>query len=229
MTEMPDLPRQVTAEALSTALVTAVVCGSAAMGARLTEDGGQQILAAAVVTAAALLVLISILGPVSGAHMNPAVTLVFALRGEIAVSAALAFAAAQTVGALAGAALAHAMFDLPLWQPSSIAQETPAMWLSEGIATFGLVLTILGAIAARAPVAGLVGAYIAAAYWFTASTSFANPAQTLARGFTTTGASVQIADLPAFLATQLAGALLAAALDGWLFGKGKPPARAHGG
>lgn len=208
---------RLTAEFLGTALLMAVVVGSAAMGARLTGDAAIGLLASSIVTGAALFVLITIFAPVSGAHFNPAVTLAFWMRAEIGLRAALVYGLAQTAGALAGAALAHAMFDLALFSASTLMRDLPSLWLSEAVATFGLVLTILGGLAARGPVPAIVGAYIAAGYWFTASTGFANPGMTIARSLTSTGAGLRAEDLAPYLAAQFAGATLAALLGRWLF------------
>jgi glycerol uptake facilitator-like aquaporin len=205
------------AESLGTGLLVAAVVGSGIMADRLTGDAALSLLANTVATGAALLVLITVFAPVSGAQFNPAVTLVLALRGEIAPSLALGFVVAQLCGGLAGTLLAHAMFELPLWQVSTTARSGTGQWLAEAVATFGLLLTILGAIHARANVALMVAAYITAAYWFTASTSFANPAVTLARAFSDTFAGISPMDLPAFWLAQIAGALVAAGLAGWLF------------
>ena len=209
--------RRIVAEALGTGLLVAAVVGSGIMADRLTGDVALALLANTLATGAALLVLITILAPVSGAQFNPAVTLVFALRGEMAPMLALAFVLAQVVGGLAGTMLAHGMFDLPVWQVSTTVRTGTGQWIAEGVATFGLLLTILGALHARANVALMVAAYITAAYWFTASTSFANPAVALARAFTDTFAGIRPSDLPGFWLAQIAGALVAAGLASWLF------------
>jgi glycerol uptake facilitator-like aquaporin len=209
--------QRVLAEALGTGLLVAAVIGSGIMADRLTDDVALALLANTVATGAALLVLISIFAPLSGAHFNPAVTLVFSLRRELSPALALAFVAAQVVGGLAGTILAHGMFDLPVWQVSTTVRTGTSQWIAEAVATFGLLLTILGAIHARANVALMVAAYITAAYWFTASTSFANPAVALARAFTDTFAGIRPLDLPGFWLAQIAGALVAAGLASWLF------------
>ncbi len=216
--------RPLAAEMIGTALLTAVVFGSAMMGARLTPDAGLGLLVLSLATGAALFVLITILGPVSGAHMNPAVTLAFALRHEIAPRAAFGFVLAQIGGAILGAVLAHLMFETPALDISTIVRNRPSLWFSELIATAGLIFVILGGVAAQGPVPALVGAYIMAGYWFTASTGFANPAVTLARTLTGSGAGLRPEDLPAYLAAQLLGACLGFALGQWLFAKEKPPA-----
>ena len=218
------LPRRLAAEFLGSALLTAAVFGSVAMGADLTGDAALGLLATSLVTGAVLGVLIAILGQVSGAHLNPAVTLAFWLRREITLADAGLYVLIQVAGAVAGAALAHAMFDLPLLQASTIPREAPSLWLSELVATFGLILTILGALAARGPVPALVGTYVVAGFWFTASTGFSNPAVTIARSLTSTGAGLRPEDLAPYLAAQFAGALMAALLGRWLFAYEKPPA-----
>lgn len=209
--------RRIAAEALATGMLVMAVVGSGIMADRLTQDTGLALLANTIATGAVLYVLISVFGPVSGAQMNPAVTLVFALRGEIAPGLALAYMLAQGAGGVAGTLLAHAMFELPLAQLSQTVRTGAAQGLAEGVATFGLVLVVLGALRGGAQVAAVVACYIIAAYWFTASTSFANPAVTLARAFTDTFAGIRPADLPLFWAAQGAGALLAAAVAGWFW------------
>ncbi len=205
------------AEALGTALLVAAVVGSGIMADRLTDDVALALLCNAVATGAALVVLITVFAPVSGAQFNPAVTLVFALRGEIGAGLALAYAVAQVVGGVAGTWVAHLMFDLPVVQLSQTARTGGGQWLAEAVAAFGLVLAILGTIRAKGSVATVVGLYITAAYWFTASTSFANPAVTVARALTDTFAGIRPGDVPEFVAAQLVGALVAVALAGWLF------------
>lgn len=209
--------RRLVAEGLGTALLTAVVFGSAAMGAALTQDAALGLLVSSLVTAFALFVLITVLGPISGAHMNPAVTLVFLMRGEVGMAETGAFVVAQVAGAVFGAILAHLMFGMAWLEWSGIVRDEPRLWLSEGIATFGLIFVILGGVAARGPVPALVGCYIAAGYWFTSSTSFANPAMTFARTLTGTGAGIRLEDLAPYLVAQFAGALVAALLGRWLF------------
>lgn len=209
--------KKLVAEGLGTGLLMAVVVGSSLMGVRLEAGPALGLLVSSLVTGAALFVLITILGPLSGAHMNPAVTLVAALRRELPMGTALAYGLAQTLGAVAGAMLAHLMFDQPALQVSAIVRDQPSLWLSEVVATTGLIFVILGGVAARGPVAALVGGYITAGYWFTASTSFANPAMTLARSLTDSGAGLRPDDLPAYLTAQFVGALIGLALGGWLF------------
>ena len=212
-----DLSRRLAAEALGTAMLVATVVGSGIMADRLTDDTALALLGNTIPTGAILVVLITIFGPISGAHFNPAVTLVFALRRNIAGGTALLYAVAQIAGGILGAVLAHAMFDIALVQFSQTARTGQGQWIAEAVATFGLVLTILAGIRHRADaVAWLVGLYITAAYWFTASTSFANPAVAIARGFSDTFSGIRPVDVPLFIAAQCAGALLAMALAGWL-------------
>ena len=205
------LSRRLLAEFLGTALLLACVVGSGIMGVKLSGgNDGIALLANAGATAGVLYVLIAVLGPISGAHFNPAVTLVMRLRGELASGEALAYLLVQVLAAVAGVLLAHARFELPLWQPGDHVRSGGAQWLSEGVATFGLLLTILLGVRHRpAAVPALVASYIFAAYWFTASTSFANPAVTLARSLTQTFAGIRPDDVGGFVLAQLAGALLA--------------------
>jgi glycerol uptake facilitator-like aquaporin len=217
------LTRRLAAEALGTALLLAIVVGSGIMGERLA-DGNDAIalLGNTIATGAGLVVLITLFGPVSGAHFNPAVTLVMALRREITPLAALAYAAVQTLGAVAGVWIAHAMFALPILQVSDKLREGLAQGFSEAVATFGLIGTILGASKFRPDLTAVcVGLYITAAYWFTASTSFANPAVTLARSLSDSFAGIAPAGIPGFLAGQVTGALAALLVFGWLL-KDKP-------
>jgi glycerol uptake facilitator-like aquaporin len=205
------LARRLGAEALGTMLLLATVVGSGIMGERLA--GGHDaivLLGNSLATGCTLVVLIATLGPVSGAHFNPAVTAVMALRGELSPRVALAYAAVQVPSALAGVALAHLMFAEPLFTAGDTVRSGGDQWLAEATATFGLLFTIIaGSRHCRAWVPALVGLYITAAYWFTASTSFANPAVTLARAATDTFAGIRPQDVPAFLAVQCAGALFA--------------------
>ena len=199
------------AEFIGTVLLLAIVVGSGIMGERLA-DGNTAIalLANALATAGGLYVLIVLLGPISGAHFNPAVTLAMMLRGEPLPASVPGYIVVQVIGALLGVLLAHAMFDTALWQPGTRVRSGTAQWLSEGIATFGLLLTIvLGMRFRERAVPALVASYIFAAYWFTASTSFANPAVTLARSLTRTFAGIRPLDAPGFIAAQFAGAALA--------------------
>jgi glycerol uptake facilitator-like aquaporin len=206
-----SLPARLLAEALGTALLLATVVGSGVMGVALAQgNDGIALLANAGATAAALYVLIVVLGPVSGAHFNPAVTLALRLRGDVSTREALAYVAVQVVAAVAGVLLAHAMFELPLLQPGTRVRSGAAQWLSEAVATFGLLLSIVLGVRHRpAAVPALVAAWIFAAYWFTASTSFANPAVTVARALTQTFAGIRLVDVGGFVLAQLVGALLA--------------------
>lgn len=204
-------PRALFAEFLGTALLLAIVVGSGIMGERLAEGNtAVALLANAGATAGGLYVLIVLFGPLSGAHFNPAVTAVMRISGERLPAPAFAYVAVQIVAAVAGVFVAHAMFGEPLWQPGDHIRTGMAQWLSEGIATFGLLLTILlGARHRPQAIPALVAAYIFAAYWFTASTSFANPAVTLARAFTQTFAGIRPADVGGFVIAQMIGALAA--------------------
>jgi len=207
-----SLVRRLLAEFIGTALLLACVVGSGIMGVNLA--GGNDaiaLLANAGATAGLLYVLIVMFGPVSGAHFNPAVTLVMRWRGELSTRETLAYAGVQCIGAVGGVLLAHAMFELPLMQPGTHIRTGGGQWLSEGVATFGLLLTILLGLRHRpAAVPALVAAYIFAAYWFTASTSFANPAVTLARALTQTFAGIRPNDIAGFVVAQLIGAMTAA-------------------
>lgn len=213
-----DPARRLAAEALGTALLLAVVIGSGIMGERLSAGNeALALLGNTLSTGAALVVLIAVLSPVSGAHFNPAVTLAFALRREVGGRLALAYLAAQVFGAVLGVWTAHAMFAEPILQVSTKLRAGPAQILSETVATFGLLLVILGALRFRpsfTPAA--VGLYIASAYWFTGSTSFANPAVTLARTLSDTFAGIAPVSAPGFWLGQLLGALAAVAFAGWL-------------
>lgn len=206
-----NLGRRLLAEFLGTMLLLATVVGSGIMGAALSQgNDGIALLANASATAGALYVLIVLFGPVSGAHFNPAVTLAMRIRGEVDTRTAVAYVAVQALAAVVGVAIAHAMFGQALLQPGTHARTGASQWLSEGVATFGLLLTILlGARHRPAALPALVAAWIFAAYWFTASTSFANPAVTLARALTQTFAGIRLVDVPAFWFAQVAGALLA--------------------
>lgn len=215
-----SLSQRIAAEALGTCLLVAVVVGSGIMAETLS--GGSEavaLLANTIATGAILYVLITALGPVSGAHFNPVVSAVFALRRELGWGTALAFSAAQVVGGIGGTLLAHAMFDQTLIQASLHARTGAAQWLSEAVATFALVFTILATLRARpeaVPVS--VALVIVAGYWFTASTSFANPAVTIARAMSDTFAGIAPADVPMFVLSQLLGAgaaALAANGFGW--------------
>lgn len=209
--------RRLVAEALGTALLVATVVGSGIMGDALSADDAVSLLGNTIPTGAILIVLITILGPISGAHFNPVVSMVFALRGELSVALALAYVVVQIAGGVAGSFIAHAMFELPIVQFSTKMRTDTGQWLAEIVATFGLIATILAGIRFReAAVPCLVGLYITAAYWFTASTSFANPAVAISRAFSDTFAGIRPVDVPGFILAQIIGALLAAALMGWL-------------
>src|ERR1700686_3682343 len=214
-----DLPRRLAAEALGTALLVATVVGSGIMAETLTKDVALALLGNPLPTGAILVVLITILGPISGAHFNPAVTLVFALRRELTPREASSYILAQVAGGIAGTMLAHAMFALPLLDASLKMRTGGAQWLAESVAAFGLVATILAGIRfERASVPWLVGLYITAAYWFTSSTSFANPAVAIARSMTNTFSGIRPTDLPGFIAAELCGAIAALMLMSWLLG-----------
>lgn len=214
-----DLPRRLVAEGLGTAMLLAIVIGSGMMGERLA--GGNvaiALLGNTLATGAGLVVLITMLGPLSGAHFNPAVTLVFALRREIDVRTAAAYVGVQAVGAVLGVWVAHLMFDDAVLQISIKLRDGPAQAFSEAVATFGLIAAILGSLRFRPKATPMiVGLYITAAYWFTASTSFANPAVTLARSLSNTFAGIAPSSAPAFILAQLTGAAVAAVLCAWLF------------
>ena len=211
-------PRQLAAEALGTGLLLATVIGSGIMGERLAGgNAALALLANTLATGAILVVLINLFGWISGAHFNPAVTAVFALKGELGWATAAGYIAAQIVGAILGVLLAHAMFDESLLQLSTKARSGPAQWLSEWVAAFGLVTTILLVSASNPPaVATSVGLYITAAYWFTASTSFANPAVTVARALSDTFAGIRPADVAPFVVAQLLGGVCAVYVCRWL-------------
>ncbi len=213
------LPKRLAAEFLGTLLLLAVVVGSGIMGDRLSDGiAGVALLANAIATGAALVVLILILGPVSGCHINPAVTLSFLMQGQIKRPVAAAYVVVQVAGAVAGVVLAHVMFSLPPVMTGLTVRETPGEWVGEAVATFGLVLTIMGCLRFRAgAIPYAVGLYITAGYWFTSSTSFANPAVTIARAFTGTFAGIRPEDVGPFLAAQVAGAVIATMLGLWLF------------
>lgn len=211
--------RRLVAEALGTALLLAIVIGSGIMGERLSGgNAAMALLGNTLATGAGLVVLITIFGPLCGAHLNPAVTLVFALRREIGWRLAAAYIFVQVASAVLGVWIAHAMFAEPIMQVSTKLRDGPAQALSEFVATFGLIAAILGSTRFRpAATPVIVGLYITAAYWFTASTSFANPAVTIARAFSDTFAGIAPSSAPAFIAAQLAGALAAALFFDWQF------------
>ena len=219
---MPSLARCIFAEWLGTAFLLAAVVGSGIMAERLS--GGNVALALlcnTIPTGAILVVLILIFGPLSGAHFNPAVSLAFALRRELPWPMAAGYIASQIIGAVAGVWAVHLTFELPVWQFSITARVGAGQWLAEAVATFGLLLTIFGC-AARTPAAipYAVGLYIVSAYWFTASTSFANPAVTIARSLSDTFAGIAPSCVPAFMTAQLAGMGVAILVDRWLWDSG---------
>ena len=214
---MTGIARRLVAEALGTGLLVATVVGSGIMAERLTGDPAVALLGNTIPTGAILFVLITVLGPISGAHFNPAVSLVMALQRTLPWSAAALYVVAQLAGGIAGTMLAHLMFEAPAIVLGDHVRSGTGQWLSEGVATFGLVLTILAGLRYRPQaIPALVGAYIVAAYWFTASTSFANPAVTVARALTDSFSGIRPADAPAFILAQVAGAILALGLCRWL-------------
>jgi glycerol uptake facilitator-like aquaporin len=216
-----DLSRRLAAEALGTAFLVATVVGSGIMSESLTRDVALALLGNTLPTGAILVVLITILGPISGAHFNPAVTMVFALKRELTPAEASGYILAQIAGGIAGTLMAHAMFTLPLWDVSLKVRTGGPQWLAEGIAACGLVVTILAGLKFnRQAIPWLVGLYITAAYWFTSSTSFANPAVAIARSLTNTFSGIRPADLPGFIVAELTGALVALWLMNWLLRTG---------
>ena len=227
------LAQRLAAEATGTAFLLAAIIGSGIMAERLSgESEALALLCNAAATSAMLVVLIIMLAPVSGAHLNPAVTLAFALRREIPPRIAALYVAAQFAGAVLGTVMAHLMFGQRALQVAGLDRNVPSLWMSEAVATFGLVLAVFGAQRTRPDsVPAIVGLYIFAAYWFTASTSFANPAVTAARALTDTLTGIAPSGVPAFIAAQTAGALAASALSACLFGtagaarRGEPDAR----
>jgi glycerol uptake facilitator-like aquaporin len=221
-----DMPRRLVAEAFGTALLVATVVGSGIMAETLTKDTALALLGNTLPTGAILVVLITILGPISGAHFNPAVSLVFALKRELTAGDAALYIGAQVVGGILGTMIAHGMFALPLLDASMKARTGAAQWFAEAVAAFGLVATILAGIRfQRTAVPWLVGLYIIAAYWFTASTSFANPAVAIARSFTNTFSGIRPRDLPGFIAAEFCGAIVGLMLMAWLLRSSKeaPP------
>jgi len=217
---MPALPQRAFCEWLGTAFLLAAVVGSGIMAQKLAGDDAVALLCNTLPTGAILGVLILIFGPLSGAHFNPAVSIGFALRSELPWSDTGAYVVAQVLGGLAGVWIAHLMFELPVWQFSITERTGPGQWLAEAVATFGLLLTVFGCVSRRPDsVPYVVGLYITAAYWFTASTSFANPAVTIARSLSDTFAGIAPAGVAAFVASQLAGMLVAVGLSRWLWRK----------
>ena len=220
------LARRVAAEFGGTWLLVATVVGSGIMAVNMAAgNGAVALLGNTLATGAMLVVLITALGPLSGAHFNPAVSLVFLLRRELPLRAFASYLPAQLAGGILGTLTAHLMFGLPVVQASETLRHGTGQWLAEGIATFGLVATILGCRRSKPDSVPLaVGLYISAGYWFTASTSFANPAVTLARSLTDTFSGIAPEDVPGFMASQVAGAVLALIAMGWLL----KPAQSHG-
>ena len=216
---MPTLAQRLFSEWLGTAFLLAAVVGSGIMAAKLAEgNGAVALLCNTLPTGAILVVLILIFAPLSGAHFNPAVSIAFASRGVLPWGEAGLYIGAQVVGGIVGVWAAHLMFELPVWQFSITSRTGGGQWLAEAVATFGLLLTIFGCVA-RAPsaVPYAVGLYITSAYWFTASTSFANPAVTIARSLSDTFAGIAPAGVVAFIIAQLVGMLLAVAVAVWLW------------
>jgi glycerol uptake facilitator-like aquaporin len=213
------LARRVGAETLGTALLLATIIGSGIMAQRLA--GGNvaiALLCNTIATGAILIVLITIFGSISGAHFNPAVSFVFALRKTLPWTDVAPYVAAQLIGAALGVWLAHAMFELPVWQLSTTVRTGSGQWIAESVATFGLILTIIGCVTnATSSVASAVGLYIAAAYWFTASTSFANPAVTLARSLSDTFAGIAPINVAPFILAQFFGAIVALIVANWFW------------
>jgi glycerol uptake facilitator-like aquaporin len=216
---MPSQPRRIFSEWLGTAFLLATIIGSGIMAQKLAGgNGALALLCNTIPTGCILVVLILIFAPVSGAHFNPAVSLAFALRGELPWSIAALYITAQIAGAMIGVWVAHLMFEMPLWQFSTTSRAGSGQWVAEAVATFGLLLTIFGC-AARTPaaIAYAVGLYITAAYWFTASTSFANPAVTVARALSDTFAGIAPSGVPAFIVAQLVGMGAAVIVGRWLW------------
>jgi glycerol uptake facilitator-like aquaporin len=212
-----DLPRRLASETLGTAFLVATVVGSGIMAESLTQDAALALLGNTVATGAMLVVLITALGPVSGAHFNPAVSLVFVLKGDLPRWEAVFYALAQIAGGMLGTITAHLMFAMPVLQVSLHERSGGAQWFAEYVASFGLVAIILAGIRfQQSAVPWLVGLYIVAAYWFTASTSFANPAVALARSFTNTFSGIRPSDLPGFVIAELTGAVCALVIMNWL-------------
>ncbi|MYM55622.1 aquaporin [Thalassovita mangrovi] len=219
-----DLTRRLLAEALGTLLLVCTVVGSGIMAETLTEDVALALLGNTIPTGAILVVLITILGPISGAHFNPAVSLVMAIKGNLKWVEFTPYVVAQVVGAVLGSVVAHAMFAQELIQASTHLRSGGPQWFAEGVATFGLLLTILGGVRYKVEaVAWLVGLYITAAYWFTASTSFANPAVTIGRAFTDTFSGIYPAHVPGFIAAQIIGALIGLGVGAILFVPDRDP------
>jgi glycerol uptake facilitator-like aquaporin len=219
MMNEPPLVVRSAAEGLGTAFLLATVVGSGVMAFKLAGGNAAiALLCNTIPTGAILTVLILTFGSVSGAHFNPAVSIAFAIRRELPASDAVVYIVSQVVGAIVGVLAAHLMFELPVWQFSTMVRTGWGQWLAEGVATFGLLLTIFGCLVSRTDaIPYAVGLYITAAYWFTASTSFANPAVTIGRAFSDTFAGIAPGGVLAFIVAQLIGMLLAVALARWMF------------
>ncbi|MBO6757818.1 MAG: aquaporin family protein [Roseibium sp.] len=221
-----DLNRRLAAEFLGTGTLVCTVVGSGIMADRLSDDVAVSLLGNTIPTGAILVVLITMLGPISGAHFNPAVTFAFWLKRQITLPVAGPYIVSQILGGICGSLVAHFMFELEIVQTSETIRTGAGQWAAEIVATFGLVATILCGIRFReAAVPWLVGLYITAAYWFTASTSFANPAVAIARSFTDTFSGIRPVDLPGFLISELIGAALAVVVFSWLLSPGAAPAK----
>jgi glycerol uptake facilitator-like aquaporin len=222
MRQTPNNTARYLAEVLGTTLLVATVIGSGIMATRLTPDVALQLLANTIPTGAILVVLVTVFGPISGAHFNPAVSVVFAIRGELSKRDLIFFICAQCVGGIVGTALAHMMFDLTPLTIGTTARTGASLWLAEAVATFTLIIAILGTLRVKPDaVPMVVGLTITATYWFTSSTSFANPAVTLARGFTKTFAGIDLFHVPMFVIAQLVGAALAVTVAGVVFKEDK--------
>jgi glycerol uptake facilitator-like aquaporin len=222
MRQTPNNTARYLAEVLGTTLLVATVIGSGIMATRLTPDVALQLLANTIPTGAILVVLVTVFGPISGAHFNPAVSVVFAIRGELSKRDLIFFICAQCVGGIVGTALAHMMFDLTPLTIGTTARTGASLWLAEAVATFTLIIAILGTLRVKPDaVPMVVGLTITATYWFTSSTSFANPAVTLARGFTKTFAGIDLFHVPMFVIAQLVGAALAVTVASVVFKEDK--------
>ena len=215
------MTRKLFAEWLGSMFLLATVVGSGIMGERLSDGNAAiTLLGNTISTGAILVVLILIFGPISGAHFNPAVTLAFAIRKEIRCSEALQYVVVQIIGGILGVIIAHAMFDNPLFDPSTTLRSGSGQWIGEFVATFGLVVTILGCLKTRPDaVPYAVGLFITAGYWFTSSTSFANPAVTIARGLTNTFSGIAPTNIPVFIVVQLLGSIVATLIFRWIYSK----------
>ncbi len=212
-----DLPRRLAAEALGTGILVCTIVGSGIMADKLTDDTALQLVAGTLSICAILVVVITMFLPISGAHINPAITLGFLVNRSFPLREAVPYIAAQVSGGAMGAFMAHLMFDLPVIQTAVTERSEPSQWLSEFVAAFGLMAVILTANRFQPKsMAWMVGLYIAAAFWFASSTSFVNPAVTLARSLTDTAAGIRFMDVPAFVASQVAGVICAVFVMTWL-------------